>query len=151
MTPLEKIHAVERAERLAIWLDARFHLPGTRLRFGFDAILGLVPGLGDTATALLGLYMMRIGRQIGLPRHDMGRIAGNLVWDWLIGLVPLLGDGLDLLFRAHLRNAAILRRHLQRTVPASRRRRSASPDGPGQPRPHLSRQTDDNLPLARYG
>jgi len=150
MTPLEKIHAVERAETLAIWLDARFRLPGTGLRFGFDAILGLVPGLGDTITALIGLYMLRIGRQIELSRHDMGRMAANLVWDWLIGLVPLFGDGVDLLFRAHLRNAAILRRHLQKTVPASRRRRP-SPDEPEQPRPHPSRQTDDSPPLTRYG
>lgn len=151
MTPLEKIHAVERAERLAFWLDARFHLPGTRLRFGFDAILGLVPGLGDTITAAIGLYMLRVGRQIGLPRHDLGRMVANLVWDWLLGLIPLLGDGLDLLFRAHLRNAAILRHHLHRTVPASRRRRSASPDEPERPRLNPSRQRDDSLPQARYG
>ncbi len=150
MTPLEKIHAVERAEKLAIWLDSRFRLPGTGLRFGFDAIFGLVPGLGDTVTAAIGLYMLRVGRQIELSRHDMGRMAANLVWDWLIGLMPLLGDGLDLLFHAHLRNAAILRRHLQRTVPASRRRRS-NPDEPERPHPHLSRRTDDSPPLARYG
>jgi len=150
MTPLEKIHAVERAERLAIWLDARFRLPGTGLRFGFDAIVGLVPGLGDTISALIGLYMLRIGRQIELSRHDMGRMAANLVWGWLIGLVPLLGDCLDLLFRAHLRNATILRRHLQRTVPASRRR-SASPDEPDQARRHPIRRTDDIPPQARYG
>lgn len=151
MTPLEKIHAVERAEKLAIWLDGRFRLPGTQLRFGFDAILGLIPGLGDTATALIGLYMLRIGKQIGLPRRDRARIIANLFWDWLIGVIPLLGDGLDVFFRAHLRNAAILRRHLERTVPASRKRRQGGPTEPRQAPHAAERHQADNPPQARYG
>lgn len=156
MTPLEKVYAVERAERLANWLDRRFRLPGTRIRFGFDAILGLIPGLGDAAGALVGLHMIGVAQKIGLPGRHLVRMVFNLFLDWLVGSIPLLGDLFDIFFRCHLRNAAILREHLERTVPASRRRRRSGSTERNQVshpfrQEEAPRQQADSPRPARYG
>lgn len=98
-------------------MDDRFRIPGTRIRFGFDPIVGLVPGAGDTVSAAIGVYTLARLRNAGLPVTLLGRMAGNLAVDWLVGLVPVLGDLFDVAFKAHRRNAALLRRHLERSGP----------------------------------
>lgn len=101
-------------EVLASWMDDRFRIPGTPIRFGFDPVMGLVPGGGDTVSAAIGAYSLWRLRGLGLPGSLLARMAGNLVIDWWVGVVPLFGDLFDVAFKAHRRNARLLRRHLDR-------------------------------------
>lgn len=94
------------ARKLATLMDARFSLFG--IRFGFDAIIGLVPGIGDTVSALLGTYFLYLAWKHKLGGWVIAIMAGNLLFDWLIGLVPVLGDFFDVMFRAHLKNLQVL-------------------------------------------
>ncbi|MEQ8305404.1 MAG: DUF4112 domain-containing protein [Hoeflea sp.] len=101
-----------RLERLANLLDARFRLPGTPIRFGIDGIAGLVPGIGDTLTAAPSAWMIWRGHKLGVRRRMLARMIANSGLDYLIGLIPLVGDIFDVGFKANLRNAAILRDEL---------------------------------------
>jgi hypothetical protein len=99
--------------KLADWLDTRFAVPGTNLRFGFDSIIGLVPGIGDAITAALGAYILFRAHELGAPRWLMARMALNLAIDGFLGAVPLFGDAFDFAFKSHLRNVRLLLRWLE--------------------------------------
>ncbi len=103
---------LRRLERLAHWMDGAFRLPGTRWRFGLDGLLGLVPGAGDSLTALVGAYVVLEAYRAGAPASLIARMLGNIGLDWAVGSVPLLGDLFDFAFKAHRRNVDLLRRHL---------------------------------------
>jgi hypothetical protein len=109
--PEEEI-ALQRAARLAYWLDDRFRIPGTRRRIGFDGLLGLVPGIGDTATALIASYIVLEAARLGVPKAMLARMLANVGIDYVIGLVPLVGDLADFAWKANRRNARMLRDHL---------------------------------------
>jgi hypothetical protein len=98
---------------LAHLLDRAFTIPGTRLRFGLDPLLGLLPGLGDLVGSLLGTYALFIARELGAPASIQARMVMNLVIDGLVGLVPFAGDLFDFAFKAHSRNHALLVRWLE--------------------------------------
>tara|TARA_E500000318_G_scaffold47968_1_gene45133 strand:+ start:1531 stop:1926 length:396 start_codon:yes stop_codon:yes gene_type:complete len=102
---------IERLENLAHWLDSRFRIPGTDIRFGLDAVAGLLPGIGDGGTALLSFYIVHQARRIGAPLPLRVRMTGNIVLDLLTGAIPLAGDLFDLGFKANRRNVALLREH----------------------------------------
>lgn len=106
---------VERLERLARLLDDRYRVPGTNVRFGLDSLIGLVPGVGDTATALLALYIVLQAQKLGVPRTMIARMAGNVLMDLGLGTVPLVGDLFDLGFKANRRNMSMLQNHLRKT------------------------------------
>jgi hypothetical protein len=109
--PEEEI-ALQRVARLAYWLDDRFRVPGTRLRVGLDGLLGLIPGIGDTATALVGAYIVLEAARLGVPKAMLARMIANLGIDYIAGLVPLVGDLGDFAWKANRRNARMLRDHL---------------------------------------
>lgn len=116
--------ARERAERLSRLLDTAIGIPGTRIRFGLDGLIGLMPGIGDAVGLLLGGWFLLEGARAGAPAATLLRMAGNLAIDALIGVVPLLGDVLDIAFKANRRNARLLIEHLDRVEgrrPAPRR------------------------------
>lgn len=94
--------------RLARLLDSRYRIPGTPVRFGLDPIIGLIPGLGDTITAVIGATMIREAVRLDLGSGVIGRMVLNLGADWLLGLVPGLDLILDTVFKAHERNARLL-------------------------------------------
>jgi hypothetical protein len=94
------------ARQLAELLDAKFTVGG--VRFGVDAILGLIPVVGDTVSTLIGVYPLMLARKHKLGRWVQARMAANLAADWAIGLVPLAGDVFDIGFKANLRNFALL-------------------------------------------
>ncbi len=106
---------LRRLEQLAFLLDAAFVLPGTNRRVGVDAVLGLVPVIGDVAGVALSSYILFEARRLGVPRHVLGRMAMNVAFDGLVGVVPLAGDLFDAAFKANIRNVRLLRRHLERT------------------------------------
>jgi len=109
--PEEEI-ALQRVARLAYWLDDRFQIPGTRLRMGLDGLLGLIPGIGDTATALVAAYIVLEAARLGVPKRTLARMIANVGVDYIVGLVPLLGDLGDFAWKANRRNARMLHEHL---------------------------------------
>lgn len=106
--------ARERAEQLSRLLDTAVGIPGTRIRLGLDALIGLIPGIGDAIGLLLGGWFLLEGARTGAPGSTLLRMAGNLAVDALVGVVPLLGDLLDIAFKANRRNAKLLIEHLDR-------------------------------------
>jgi hypothetical protein len=111
-----------RYRRLAVALDAEWRIPVLGTRFGWDAIIGLVPGFGDALAGLIGGYGLFVGWRIGAPVVVLARMALNLGIEALIGTVPLAGDLFDIAFRADLRNVSLLDRWL--AAPGETRRRS---------------------------
>jgi hypothetical protein len=105
---------IARIDGLATLLDTAFILPGTNVRFGLDALIGLVPGIGDAITTAMSLYIVHEARQLGAPGHLIARMLGNVVLDGMVGAVPLVGDAFDVLWRANRRNMRLLREWLQR-------------------------------------
>src|SRR3989442_742611 len=87
---------------------ANFSFAG--IRFGLDAIIGLVPILGDSIALLIGLYPIYIAQQHHLGFFLRARMLLNLILDWIIGLIPIIGDAADVGFKANIRNAKLLRR-----------------------------------------
>lgn len=112
--------SLERARRLAQLLDSAFRVPGTSWRIGFDPILGLVPGLGDVATVLPALWIIEIGRRLGVPRRTRLRMLANLGIDMVVGTVPLVGDLADARYRANWRNIALIDEYLARQAQRQR-------------------------------
>lgn len=103
-----------RTEFLARVLDSAVGIPGTRIRFGLDALIGLIPGIGDLIGFALGAWLIVEGARVGAPARVLARMAGNLAIDALAGFVPLLGDLVDIGFKANRRNAAVLGDYLDR-------------------------------------
>ena len=90
-------------------MDSQFKLPGTQIRLGLDSLIGLVPGIGDTASLGVSFWFVWHVMQIGVRKRIIARMLFNIFIDWLIGLVPLIGDIFDVGWKGNLRNAALLR------------------------------------------
>lgn len=103
---------LRRLRRFAHWLDDGIALPGIPLRVGLDPILGLVPGVGDAAGALLALWILVEAFRLRASRSTLGRMVYNVAVDALVGAIPLLGDVFDVVWKANVRNVALLDRHL---------------------------------------
>lgn len=99
---------VQRLRRVAHWLDDRFRVPGTNIRFGLDALIGLLPGVGDSVSALWGVYFIGRAHQLGMPMSLKSKMAANLLVDLLVGAIPIVGDLFDVGFKSHVRNVALL-------------------------------------------
>jgi len=106
--------------RWAVLLDSVFRVPGTRIRFGLDAIIGLVPGLGDFSAPVFAAVLIATGFRMRIPAVVQARMVLNAALDMLMGLVPLLGDLADVAWKANLRNLALLERHARPGVLPSR-------------------------------
>ena len=104
---------LRRLERLADALDSRYRIPGTSIRFGWDSILGLVPGIGDIAPLGPAGFILLEGHRLGLPTHRKAKMAGWTALDWAVGSVPVIGDILDVGIKANRRNVAAIRTHLE--------------------------------------
>lgn len=101
--------AQTREDRYAELLDTRFEVPGTEIRFGWDFLVGLIPGLGDWLGAVLAVYIPFMAVRYGASFMVIIRMFLNILFDLLLGIFPLLGDLLDLSWRANLRNARLLK------------------------------------------
>lgn len=111
-SPARRQAARERLVRLTRLMDGVFEIPLVRRKFGFDALIGLVPVAGDLVSAGIGLYLVFEARELGASRWLQARMVGNLLLDFLVGAVPVLGDFFDVLFRAHHRNLKLLQKEL---------------------------------------
>ena len=112
--PRSRAERIARLDALASLLDTAFIVPGTNIRFGVDALIGLVPGIGDAVTTAMSLYIVHEARVLGAPRHLVARMLMNVALDSVVGAVPLLGDAFDVMWRANRRNMALLQNHLDR-------------------------------------
>jgi uncharacterized protein DUF4112 len=110
--------------KFAYWLDAGIRIPGTNLRFGLDPLLGLIPGAGDAAGAVLAGWILVEAVRLGASRATVLRIAGNVALDAGLGAVPFIGDIFDFAWKANLQNVALLERHLAAPDRAARADRS---------------------------
>jgi hypothetical protein len=106
--------ALARLDFLATMLDSAFVIPGTNFRFGLDGVIGLFPGIGDAISTALSAYIVYEAKQLGVPKHVLARMIGNVALDGLVGAVPLAGDVFDVMFRANRRNIRLLRDHLEK-------------------------------------
>jgi hypothetical protein len=106
-----RLRRIARLNSLARVMDTAIRVPGTDIRFGADAVIGLVPGVGDAGAALIGLYIVNEARRLGLPKRKLARMIANLGVDAAVGAVPLAGDLFDVYFKSHKRNIQIILDH----------------------------------------
>lgn len=111
-TQHESRAAIQSARRrvavLAVLLDRAFLIPGTSVRIGLDPVIGLIPVAGDVVCAVASLYIVYEGWRLGATRGQIAAMLGNVAIDALAGVVPGLGDVIDVAFKANMRNLAIL-------------------------------------------
>src|SRR6476659_3336060 len=104
----------QRVEVMEKLLERMLVIPGTKQSVGLDVILDLIPGIGDIAGAALGSYLVWEARNLGMSKWQMTRMAGNVGFDFLLGLIPFVGAIPDFFFRSNTRNVRIIKRHLDK-------------------------------------
>lgn len=112
----------QRVEAMEKLLEGMFVIPGTKQRVGLDAILDVVPVVGDVAAAALGAYIVWEAKNLGLPKWKLAQMGGNVGLNWALGLlsvVPVVGVIPTLLFRSNSKNLKIIRRHLDKHHPGT--------------------------------
>ncbi len=102
---------LDKLDKLANAMDANWKLPFTDIRVGWDSLIGLIPGVGDTLTSLISAHIIREAHQMGVPGWVKWRMGWNILVDWLIGLVPLVGDIFDVGWKANKRNVELIKKH----------------------------------------
>jgi len=103
---------LDRLDTLAYRMDRAFRIPMTQIRFGWDGLIGLVPGVGDTLALAPAAYILNEARDMGASKSVLARMVANIGIDWVVGLVPFAGDILDVAVKSNTRNVALLRAHL---------------------------------------
>jgi hypothetical protein len=111
---LTREQRLKRLDAIATLLDIAFVLPGTKIRYGVDGIIGLIPVVGDIIATALSLWLVREARALGAPWHVIARMLANVAIQGVVGTVPVAGDAFDVLFRANIRNVRLLRRWMDK-------------------------------------
>ena len=112
MSDVERQRQVEvekGLDDLAFYLDGLFRVPGTGWRFGLDALIGLIPNVGDTLTSFASFYILFSGVRYGVPKITLLRMAFNIGLDYLVGSIPLLGDAFDFFWNSNQQNMNLIR------------------------------------------
>jgi hypothetical protein len=104
----------QRVEAMEKLLERMFVIPGTKRQVGLDVLLDLVPVVGDAVAAALGAYIIWEGKNLGMSKWQMSRMAGNVGFDFLLGLIPWVGAVPDFFFRSNSRNLRMIKRHLDK-------------------------------------
>jgi len=105
---------LRRLESLAELMDAKFNIPFLPIPIGLDALVGLIPVVGDTISVGVSGTIVVGAQRLDVPKRHLTRMAGNMFIDWLIGLIPLVGDLFDIGWRGNIRNVKIAREQLER-------------------------------------
>jgi hypothetical protein len=113
LKPAANTAALRHIESLAKLMDSRFRFPGTNIRFGLDALIGLIPGAGDLSTFAVSSYMLYIMAQNGASGYVLARMILNVLMDGIIGSIPIVGDLFDIGFKANMRNLRLMQEHYQ--------------------------------------
>ena len=111
---LTREQRLARLDAIAKLLDIAFMLPGTKIRYGIDGVIGLIPVVGDIIATAFSLWLVREARELGAPWHITARMLGNVAIQGVVGTIPVAGDAFDVLFRANIRNVRMLRRWMDR-------------------------------------
>lgn len=106
-----------RVRRMANLFDSKFAVPGTRVRFGLDSLIGLLPGVGDLAGAAAGLWLILEAAKLKAPKSVLAKMCVNLGIDLAGGAVPIAGDIFDLFWRSNNRNVELLQKHIAARYP----------------------------------
>jgi len=106
-----------RVEAMEGLLERAFTVPGTNFRIGVDSVAGLVPVLGDVVTAAMGAWLIWEAKNLGMSKWHLARMTGNVAFDTAIGMIPLVGDAVDFLFKSNTRNLRIMKKWLDKHHP----------------------------------
>jgi hypothetical protein len=109
--------SLARVDALARLMDSAVAIPGTSIRLGLDALIGLVPVAGDVISSAISTYIVWEARRLGVSRWTVARMLANTAVDTVIGAIPVIGDAFDVAFRGNMRNLALLRAHIARNDP----------------------------------
>lgn len=109
----EKPAELRHMDSLARLMDAQFRIPGTNFRFGLDAIIGLIPGIGDLSTFAISGYIIMIMAKNGASGFVLGRMVLNVVIDALVGMIPVIGDIADFGLKANMRNMRLMNQYYE--------------------------------------
>ncbi len=101
-------------------LERSFVIPGVNMPVGLDALIGLVPVLGEIVTTAMGAYIIWEARNLGLSKWKLARMGANVLFDTAIGAIPLVGDAVDLVFRSNTKNLKIILKHIDKHHPETR-------------------------------
>ncbi len=115
--------ATDKLSRLAWLMDSSFGIPGTNLRIGWDGIIGFIPGIGDAIGALISSHILTQAAHMGAPKSVLLKMGFNIATDALLGIIPVVGDVSDFVWKANQRNVELLKDYLEqpeRTVTHSR-------------------------------
>ena len=104
----DRLQNLKKLERLARLMDTAWHIPFTRIRFGVDSIVGLVPGAGDALGLGISLYALILARKLGAPNALLMRMVANVGIDFGLGTIPVFGDVFDIFFKSNTRNLKLL-------------------------------------------
>ena len=108
-----------RVEAMEALLERAFVVPGTNYRVGVDAVVGLIPVLGDLVTTAMGAWMVWEARNLGMSKFQLARMAANVGIDTAVGAIPLVGDLFDFAFRSNSKNLRIIKRYLDKHHPST--------------------------------
>jgi hypothetical protein len=111
---------LERLRTLTRLLDSAIQIPGTGYRFGLDALIGLVPGIGDAIGAILSTIIIFQAARLGVSKSTLVRMMANVGVDTIVGEVPLLGDLFDFGWKSNTMNLVLLEEHLRQPATAKR-------------------------------
>ncbi|GJL73796.1 MAG: hypothetical protein NMNS01_29950 [Nitrosomonas sp.] len=109
----ETAHSKDKLNRLAWLLDNSIRVPGTQIRFGLDGLIGLVPGIGDAAGAIISSHILTQAAQLGAPKSLLMKMGFNIGFDAILGLIPGVGDMADFVWKANYRNVQLLNEYLE--------------------------------------
>ncbi|MEL7075442.1 MAG: DUF4112 domain-containing protein [Cyanobacteria bacterium J06648_1] len=114
--PNKQIAKLSRLRQLSKLLDNAISIPGTKISFGLDPLIGLLPGGGDTLTGGIAAYIVVEAARMGIPRDILWKMVGNILIDSFAGTVPVVGDLFDLGWKANVKNIELLEQHLDATI-----------------------------------
>jgi len=100
-------------------LEGLFVIPGINRRVGLDALLGLVPVVGDLIAAALGAWIVWEARNLGMSRFQLARMSARVGFDALLGVIPVIGDAADFFYRSNTLNLKAIKRHLDKHHPST--------------------------------
>lgn len=115
MDKIQQLKNLSKIRKIANLLDTAIGIPGTKIRFGLDPILGLIPGGGDLIAACISGYTIYLAKRIGIERSDLYQMIKNIAIETTVGSIPIAGDLFDAYFKANIRNLEILENHLAKT------------------------------------
>ena len=111
MNDIEKrqVEIDESLDNLSRYLDGMFRIPGTGWKFGLDALVGLIPNVGDTLTMFPSFYILIAGVRYGVPKITLLRMAFNIGLDYVVGMIPFVGDLFDFVWKSNKQNMDLIR------------------------------------------